>query len=422
MATRTWKSTTALVRQISAAIGDNQIDVAIFDPLVTLHSVSEATAERWTPWFGCSRASPTSTMQRSRLITTCASPPPASCPTTTCTISAEWCRITDAVRAARVLNRMNKGDAEAAGRGECRRCPASASTAPRATTARPEAATWRQFVTSTSINGDEVGVVAPWNFPGQGEQTAAEGRRDQQAERYVPATARQVRGARRQRERQHRAEPFAPARFAEEPEAKVAKVSKAALKAAMNRLLDAGRIRSDPMAAATATRTGWCRETRNDRRCNRRAGPCSLRGCGRQMALSHRCPTAVPPVASPHPPYPLGGGDMSQPEVVGTRRRGRQCAPPPSTCKMGPGCIGSLRDRHPGLGQRRLDLPAPPSELLDVRQPGAAAVRALVVSRRAHPDRRRRCHWTRHGLMTDMLRADAIRQGLQAAATLRPVQ
>ncbi len=30
-----------LVRQISAAIGDNQVDVAILDPLVTLHSVSE---------------------------------------------------------------------------------------------------------------------------------------------------------------------------------------------------------------------------------------------------------------------------------------------------------------------------------------------------------------------------------------------
>ena len=32
---------TVLVRQISAAISNNQIDVAIFDPLVTLHSVSE---------------------------------------------------------------------------------------------------------------------------------------------------------------------------------------------------------------------------------------------------------------------------------------------------------------------------------------------------------------------------------------------
>jgi hypothetical protein len=39
---------------------------------------------------------------------------------------------------------------------------------------------------------------------------------------------------------------YAPAKFAEEREAKTARVSKAALKAAMNRLLDSGRIRTEP--------------------------------------------------------------------------------------------------------------------------------------------------------------------------------
>ena len=40
---------------------------------------------------------------------------------------------------------------------------------------------------------------------------------------------------------------YAPAKFAEEQEAKTARVSKAALKAAMNRLLDAGRVRTESL-------------------------------------------------------------------------------------------------------------------------------------------------------------------------------
>jgi hypothetical protein len=39
---------------------------------------------------------------------------------------------------------------------------------------------------------------------------------------------------------------YAPAKFADEREAKMAKVSRAALKGAMSRLIDAGRVRSEP--------------------------------------------------------------------------------------------------------------------------------------------------------------------------------
>ena len=32
-------------------------------------------------------------------------------------------------------------------------------------------AVWRQFINVELPNGDDVGVVTPWNYPGQGEGT-----------------------------------------------------------------------------------------------------------------------------------------------------------------------------------------------------------------------------------------------------------
>ena len=115
-----------------------------------------------------------------------------------------------------------------------------------------QAATWRQFVSVELVNGDDVGVVAPWNYPGQGEQTPGKDAADQKAEhvflqlldKFTPAAPTSSANA---------GPTYAPAKFAEEREAKTAKVSKAALKAAMARLLDAGRIGASHMAGATHT-------------------------------------------------------------------------------------------------------------------------------------------------------------------------
>ena len=108
-----------------------------------------------------------------------------------------------------------------------------------------QAATWRQFINIELINGDEVGVVALWNFPGQGGQTPEKTAADQKAEHVFlqlldKFVARGVNVSARS------GPSYAPAKFAEEREAKTAKVSKAAFKAAMNRLIDTGRIRSEP--------------------------------------------------------------------------------------------------------------------------------------------------------------------------------
>jgi hypothetical protein len=153
--------------------------------------------------------------------------------------------ITDAVRAARVLNRMNERDAEAAGCSEVERLSRFRVDRAKGNHSPAQVATWRQFISVELPNGDDVGVVAPWNFPGQGEQTPEKAAADQKAEHVFlqlldKFTARNINISARS------GPSYAPAKFAEEREAKTARVSKAALKAAMNRLLDTDRIRSEP--------------------------------------------------------------------------------------------------------------------------------------------------------------------------------
>ena len=153
--------------------------------------------------------------------------------------------ITDAVRAARVLNRMNEKDAEAAGCTEIERLSRFRVDRAKGNYSPAQAATWRQFVSVELVNGDDVGVVAPWDFPGQGEQTPEKAAADQKADHvFLQLLDKFI--ARGANVSANAGPTYAPAKFAEEREAKTAKVSKAALKAAMNRLLDAGRIRGEP--------------------------------------------------------------------------------------------------------------------------------------------------------------------------------
>ena len=83
---------------------------------------------------------------------------------------------------------------------------------------------------------------------------------------------------------------YAPAKFAEEQEAKTAKVSKAALKAAMNRLLDAGRSQN--------------RVARPQRPLVASAGALARSPTMTLSFVAHRGPIDVPPI--PHTPYSDG--------------------------------------------------------------------------------------------------------------------
>jgi hypothetical protein len=153
--------------------------------------------------------------------------------------------ITDAVRAARVLNRMNEKDAESAGCSEIDRLSRFRVDRAKGNYSKASAATWRQFVSVPLANGDEVGVVAPWDYPGQGEQTPEKVLADQKADQVFLQLLEKL-TARGANVSANTGPTYAPTKFADEREAKSAKISRAALKGAMGRLLDAGRIRSEP--------------------------------------------------------------------------------------------------------------------------------------------------------------------------------
>jgi hypothetical protein len=153
--------------------------------------------------------------------------------------------ITDAVRAARILNRMNAKDAEAAGCDEAQRLLRLRVDRAKGNYSPAQVATWRQLVHVEIANGDAVGVVAPWEFPGQGELTPERSAADRKADEIFLHLLDKF-DTRGTTVGPNVGPNYAPKMFADEREARSAKVSKAALKAAMNRLLDAGRIELVP--------------------------------------------------------------------------------------------------------------------------------------------------------------------------------
>jgi RecA-family ATPase len=235
-----------LVRQISAAISDNRIDVAIFDPLVTLHSVSEMDPGKMDAVIRVFAGIADENDAGIELAHHMRKPAAGAAATDYDVHDIRGVgAITDAVRAARVLNRMNEKDAEAAGCTEPERLSRFRVDRAKGNYSPAQAATWRQFVSVELANGDDVGVVAPWNFPGQGERTPEKAAADQKAEHVFlqlldKFLARGINVSAKVGPN------YAPSKFAEEREATTVKVAKAALKGAMNRLLDAGRIRAEP--------------------------------------------------------------------------------------------------------------------------------------------------------------------------------
>jgi RecA-family ATPase len=241
-----------LVRQISANIAKNQIDTAGFDPLVSLHSVSEMDSGKMDAVIRVFAGIADENDAAIELAHHVRKPAAG--------IEADYdvhdirgvAAITDAVRAARILNRMSGRDAEAAGCDELDRLSRFRVDRAKGNYSPAQVATWRQFVNVELINGDDVGVVAPWDFPGQGEQTPEKAAADQKAE-HVFLQLLDKFLARGVNVSAGPGPTYAPARFAGEREAKTAKVSKGALKAAMGRLLDADRIRSEPYGRGDRT-------------------------------------------------------------------------------------------------------------------------------------------------------------------------
>jgi RecA-family ATPase len=235
-----------LVKQMSAVIYDNQINLAIFDPLVTMHSVPELDTGKMDAVIRLFAGIGSENNAGIELDHHMRKPAAG--------VQADYdihdirgvAAITDAVRSARVLNRMSEKIAEDVGCAEFERLDRFRVDRAKGnySKASAQAATWRRFVSVELLNGDDVGVVAPWTFPGQGEQTPARAAADQKAEHvFLQLLDKYLdRGT---NVSSNNGPTHAPSKFCEEREAKTARVSKAALKAAMGRLLDGGRIVSE---------------------------------------------------------------------------------------------------------------------------------------------------------------------------------
>ena len=145
----------------------------------------------------------------------------------------------DAVRSARMLNRMTEEEADKAGITGHARASYFRMDRVKNNYDPPEHATWRRIVNVELFNTDDVGVVEAWEFPAEGSPEMAERNKGaddiflQTLDRFT-REGRVVSDAPRGY--------YAPKIFAGEPEAKTLRLSKDALEAAMRRLFKAGRI------------------------------------------------------------------------------------------------------------------------------------------------------------------------------------
>jgi RecA-family ATPase len=249
-----------LVRQISNAIGENEIDVAAFDPLVTLHSVSEGDPGKMDAVVRLFAGIADERDAGIDLSHHVRKPAAGSDADLDLNDIRGVMAITDAARAARILNRMNKADATDAGIGDVGRLSYFRVDKVKGNYSPAQAATWRRFKNVDLPNNDEVGVVEPWDFPGQGMATPEKVAADQRAEQVFLELLDKFTG-RGVNVSANQGPNYAPAKFAGDKTATAAKVAKAALRAAMDRLLDRGWIRSVPFGRSDRNSYRLVRDT-----------------------------------------------------------------------------------------------------------------------------------------------------------------
>jgi RecA-family ATPase len=158
----------SLIRCINNEIVTHDIDVAILDPLVTLHGVEERDNGRMDTVIRIFAATADSQNCAIELAHHTRKQLAGS--------SADYgvddmrgaSSVKDAVRAARMLNQMPDKDADDLGIAEHERGLYFRVDRVKGNNAPPEKAVWRKFINVELPNSDDVGVVIPYDYPGQG--------------------------------------------------------------------------------------------------------------------------------------------------------------------------------------------------------------------------------------------------------------
>jgi hypothetical protein len=146
--------------------------------------------------------------------------------------------IVDAFRSVRMLDLMTTEEAEKAGVEEYEQQHVKVTPAKRnysATSAPPQ---WIRIENLIINNGDDVGVIGPWEWPGH-DPAAFEAAVQRAQGVFLEVVSRLIKTGQRLSNRTGKN--FAPRLIARTPEAKQAKVTEAALKEAMERLILSGK-------------------------------------------------------------------------------------------------------------------------------------------------------------------------------------
>jgi hypothetical protein len=259
-----------LIKCIEEEIARNEIDVALLDPLITLHGVSEQDNSKMDTVVRIFAGIADAEDCAIGLVHHTRKQPPGATGSDYGVDDMRGASATrDAVRAARMLNQMGAKEAGEVGIQEHERTSYFRVDRVKGNNAPPDKAVWRRFVNVELPNGDSVGVVAPWLFPGQDspspEMTAANALADGL---FVQLLVRLTLNGRIVSDRA--GINYAPTVFSREPEAKAAKVGKKPLVEAMLRLFKGGRIRAESTGEGATRSTVWWSHERGE--CGRHAG------------------------------------------------------------------------------------------------------------------------------------------------------
>jgi hypothetical protein len=149
-----------------------RLDVVIFDPLISLHSASEndnVAMDAIARKLGTIAAETDSAID----LVHHARKPTGNQAELTVDDGRGARSLIDAVRSARILNRMSGKEAEDVGIAAKDRPRYFRADRGKANMAPPEAATWSQIVSVILPNTDNVGVVTPWTYPNPLDGVAA---------------------------------------------------------------------------------------------------------------------------------------------------------------------------------------------------------------------------------------------------------
>jgi hypothetical protein len=232
----------ALIAHITSEIEANQIDLAVFDPFVTLHGSSENDAGKMSRVIDIFKKIASQTECAIELVHHTRKAPPGSNGDHDAS-DMRGSSAHDAARAVRVLNIMSEKEAEEFAIPVHERSLYVRVDRAKGNFAPPSKATWIHLANVDLPNSDEVGVVEPWEHPGGGgprtEAMAVAEKRHEDVFMQIlgrfcatDRTASDLTGKN-----------YAPLLFAKEREAKSARVGRAALEDAMRRLFASGQIR-----------------------------------------------------------------------------------------------------------------------------------------------------------------------------------